>query len=156
MGQLFFFIVATMLLCCRSMTKPVLVTNLCFSYFWAVPGQHQGFCFLLCCFMQGGWSVEEACRGTNWPKGWTVPYNMFNSKTWWGRCVFPKYLLLRDCLGTGLQLGGDKWLPLHHFIFFLFIYEFIFVSAHKFSCFSPFISLPQPNAGELARDQMRA
>lgn len=158
MGQLFFFIVATMPLCCRSMTKPVLVTNLCFSYFWAVPGQHQSFCFFFCAALCKEAGVWKRLVGGPIDQMAGLCHIIWLTVKLGGAGVFFQSTC---CSETGWALVCswevvNDCLCIILFYFFLFIYEFIFVSAHKFSCFSPFISLPQPNAGELARDQMRA
>ena len=77
---------------------------------------------------QTGWDIQEAGRGhsqDSWPQlpkgiSHTIEHHaqQFNSSTGRrrGGVCFPGYLLLRDCLGIGLLLGGKQLLWHHSFL----------------------------------------
>lgn len=54
----------------------------------------------------------------NWPKRYYIPCNsMLSNKSWGGRVLLSRQLLLRDWVGPGLLLGSCEWLPSHHLLF---------------------------------------
>ena len=101
--ELIFFTVASMGLCFWFVPKPVLITQGCFSYRWAVLTQSQGlFCFSPHSTNKragGAQGIGGDTAGTadpNWPKGYSVPYDVMLSIQSWrnvGR--------VGHCLGTG-------------------------------------------------------
>lgn len=114
------FITACTLPAC---TKIVLIAHQCLRCCWTGLAGSQGFlCSSALSRTGAGWGWQEAGSGhsqdsnTGCPKGcWVSCSARLSHRT--GDWAFPQHPLFGGWLGTGLLLGGEKWLPLRLFAF---------------------------------------
>ena len=146
---LIFFTGSRMVLCFRSATETgntsmfqLLLNGACMA--------PRLYPFLTLAPQQVGW---EGTADPSWPKRYSVPRHVTLSNASSALVmggVFPKQLLLRDCLGISLPVGVADWFEFASLgVFFLplCLWNYPYLDPCIFSCFCSSNSLPIPLAG---------